>query len=72
MFHVSSLGGFAYSLKAFADADGYVPEAGDRPNNFRWEQTIKWNNKTWADFIERASKKTHEAREKQELWQEAS
>ena len=54
MFHVSSLGGFAYSLRNFADADGYVPEPGDRPNNFRWEQTIKWNHKNWTEFIEKA------------------
>lgn len=72
MFHISKLGGFGYQVREFADLDGYVPEPGDRPTHFTWDDLTQWEGKTWADFVARARDKTHAAMQELSLWQEAS
>ncbi|MEB3826623.1 hypothetical protein [Phormidium sp. CCY1219] len=72
MFHISSLGGFGYQVKDFADLDGYVPEPGDRPSHFRWDEFVEWDRKTWSEFVARARKKTDRALQGLSLWQDAS
>lgn len=72
MFHISTLGGFGCQLRTFADLDGFVPEPGDRPNKFRWDEQTEWNAQNWKDFVNRASKKTQEVLQLLELWREAS
>ncbi|NER37915.1 MAG: hypothetical protein F6J93_28805 [Oscillatoria sp. SIO1A7] len=72
MFHIKELGGFGCQLREFADADGYVPEPGDRPKNFRWDGYIKWDDRSWQDFLARARERKNRVLELSSLWQEAS
>lgn len=37
MFHVSNFGSLAGSLADVADLNGFVPEPGDRPEQFTWD-----------------------------------
>lgn len=36
MYHWSNLGDFGKGPRVYADLDGYVPQEGDKPENFRW------------------------------------
>jgi hypothetical protein len=72
MFHISTLGGFGYQLKKFADLDGYIPEPGDRPQYFRWGDRSEWDSQSWTDFIAQACQKTRVTAQEASLWDAAS
>uniref|UniRef100_A0A7C3VJX4 Uncharacterized protein n=1 Tax=Planktothricoides sp. SpSt-374 TaxID=2282167 RepID=A0A7C3VJX4_9CYAN len=72
MFHLSTLGGFSYQLREFADLDGFVPEPGDRPKNFRWEGDRQWDSQTWKEFLYRAQDRKHKVQQLSSLWEAAS
>ena len=72
MFHISTLGGFSYQLREFADLDGFVPEPGDRPKNFRWDSSRQWDSQTWKEFLYRAQDRKHKVEQLSSLWAEAS
>ncbi|GET41046.1 hypothetical protein [Microseira wollei] len=39
-FHISILGAVSAKLQRYADEDGFVPEVGDRWQNFPWEREV--------------------------------
>lgn len=39
-FHIATLGAVSAKLQRYADEDGFVPELGDRWQNFPWEREV--------------------------------
>lgn len=72
MFHISTLAGFGHNLRPFADLDGYVPEVGDYPTSFRWDEAVEWSQESWSEFVEKTQKQTRAVLQNRELWQYAS
>lgn len=58
-FHKTNYGQFGVSLPS--DLDGYVPEPGDRFEDFHWDGFTAWNEDTWEDFITEAKAAVAEA-----------
>jgi hypothetical protein len=67
MYNISNLGTFAAHVRAFADIDGYVPEPGDSPDDFRWDGGEPPHD--WPVFIEGAVKATRVANASAARWQ---
>lgn len=65
MFHKSNFG----SIHLPSDLDGYVPEAGDKHEDFRWEDS-DWTDEQWDDFVERAVDATEEANKTIKAWRD--
>ena len=49
MIHISNYGFFGEKLKPYADMNGYVPEAGDNPENGAWCE--KFTAGEWKKFL---------------------
>lgn len=59
MYHKSNLGKYAGMVERFADLDGYVPELGDAPGDFRWADNAPPYE--WDSFVILAVIATDEA-----------
>lgn len=64
MFHKSNLGMFAGLVDSFADLQGYVPQEGDGPEKFDYEETPL----DWEEFVAQAEEATEEAEEEIREW----
>jgi len=60
-YHKNSLGRFAVYVAAFADLDGFVPQAGDHWTAMRWPPEKRWDPDTWQDFVVGALRATTRA-----------
>jgi len=80
MFHFSNLGNFGTEVKTFADRNGYVPETGDKPEDFNFgsddfiadfEDGDGWDGyaaSRWEEFVASARAATTAARLALEAW----
>jgi len=68
MFHVTNFGGLGGRLRAFTDAAGFVPEAGDRHQDMCWDAATDWADEQWDEFVAGAVKATDAANEAVIQW----
>lgn len=55
-FHYKHFGSFGNNIKKYADRQGFVPEAGDKLEDFNFIKPMKFsNNEQWEQFIEEAA-----------------
>lgn len=66
--HIKDFGSFGNRLAAYADKNGYVPEAGDRAREFNFGKRL--NKKDWEDLVERAIAATQKAEAALATWRE--
>jgi len=66
MFHISNLGPRGEAVARFADIDGYIPQPGDRPEEFTWDVPVEWTAQSWRAFTTAADIAIYEATEGQE------
>ena len=69
-FRFSNFGQFANELQAYADLDGFVPEAGDDWAELRWDAAIDWNDDTWQEHVCGAVRATVRAEKSLAAWRE--
>jgi hypothetical protein len=69
-FHFSNLGMFSGELQAFADLDGYIPEAGDEWFDFQWPAGTCWDKDTWQEYVCGAVRATVRAEKSLAAWRE--
>lgn len=62
MIHLYDLYPHGGPVGAYADARGYVPEAGDSCSLFTWEFDVVWTEIDWIDFVADAITRTEEAK----------
>jgi hypothetical protein len=67
VYHKGNLGSYQDYVEHFADIDGYVPQRGDRPHQFRWDGGFPPDD--WEEFVEGAERATSEANDAVERWQ---
>lgn len=86
-FHIDNFGAFADGLRRFADQDGYVPEAGDRKEAFKYPANSLWlpgsfseagvpydeeqAEEAWREFVAEAHGQTHLAQQGIDDWVDA-
>lgn len=70
MFHRSNLGSFGSCLPC--DAEGYVPEQGDRFEQFAFDALWAPDEEEWAQFVADAVEATQRAEAALGEWQEAN
>lgn len=74
MFHFSNYGQFGMPLQRYADLNGYVPEQGDKLQDFvfptGWfdSEDEDFNQEDWEGFIEAAVEATTVAERKLQDW----
>lgn len=68
-YHYSNFGQFSDYVVQYADLNGYVPEAGDDPENFTWPHE-GYEGDEWEDFVQQAIAATEEAEEALKEWRE--
>lgn len=67
MFHKSNLGLACANLPH--DLDGFVPEASDKPEAFRWDGLAEpWTEEAWAAYVARAVAETDAAKAALDAW----
>lgn len=69
-FHFSNFGAFANELQAYADLDGFVPEAGDDWAELRWDAAIEWDDDAWQEHVCGAVRATVRAEKSLDAWRE--
>jgi len=81
--HISNFGSFSDRVKPYADQGGFVPEKGDKPEDFNFGHDnfvtdIDENGdgyegyaaETWEDFLKDAVEATERASESAAAWRE--
>jgi hypothetical protein len=71
-FHYSRFGIFGLALRNYADLHGYVPQAGDKPEDFVWSHDdfdIDDGPEAWLDHVDDAVAATERAQVNLTLWQ---
>lgn len=69
-FHMNNLGSFGANLYQWADLDGYVPQEGDTPDQFSYEDG-DFDPDEWRIWVEQAVTATKRAEEALERWRTA-
>lgn len=66
-YHLNNLGTYADHVRPFADIDGYVPQDGDAPEDFRWDGGEPPHD--WEEHVAGAVKATRIANASISRWQ---
>jgi len=68
MYHLSNLGRFAEQVRGFSDLNGYVPEVGDTPQQFVWDNGEPPYD--WDQYVASAVEATNEAEKQVQAWRD--
>jgi hypothetical protein len=71
-FHISNLGFAGSIVRRFADLEGYVPQFGDKPHQFRWCDNWTPEEEEWKGFVEQAEAAAQTAEVQIAKWQQNS
>ena len=71
MYHVTNLGDEANRVRQYADLEGYIPQSGDRSEQFTWDGLAEWTADDWADHVANAETATIEAEAAIGEWQQS-
>lgn len=70
-FHYSRFGSFGLALRNYADLNGFVPEANDKPEDFAWSHDDFDGDDgydTWLDHVADAVAATERAQISLSIW----
>jgi hypothetical protein len=70
-FHMSTLGSFGNSLYQWADLEGYVPQAGDKPEDLTYpDEDGEFGDEEWTLWVSQAVAATERAEASLKRWRE--
>jgi hypothetical protein len=68
-YHYTSFGWFGRNrLRHVADLDGFVPQCGDRKEDFRFDRCVEFSALEWEAYCKRADEVTRECEADVRAW----